>query len=442
MGRKKKKNIQSNIRKEIKEEREATPFDNIVLKEKKTPEKIKPVIGSTKAKRPSEIVQGYNPSISFADILYSYEKTGNPYSMPKPKASKKESNEDFGAILDKWEGRGKSNAQKRVESVKNEYKPTKSFGDILASYERSSGVKESPMPKKIKKENKVSISTLFREEDKDNKIDKNASWSIIGGRNNDFIREEKEQAIEEKKVRKASFPYKPSMDFSDILDAFENKDNARAKMPEDIPEPIIVEEDEITIEREEESIPLDSSERFFRKEDDDNVKASNVAWSIIGGRNEDFIRPEEEKKDFEPQKKNEYKPTKDFSEILESYENEKNPIKTFDEILKEKGEKEKEKPRFSITKLRSMPPQATLDLHGETQQNAEEMVTTFLEESHINGLRKICIITGKGLHSESGEGVIRPLVEKILDKSSLVSEKNNAPLSAGGSGALWIILKA
>mgnify|MGYP004671977821 FL=1 len=50
-------------------------------------------------KKPNEIVKGYVPSLSFGDILDSYEKTGNPYSLPKKKASSPSS---FGDILDEW----------------------------------------------------------------------------------------------------------------------------------------------------------------------------------------------------------------------------------------------------------------------------------------------------------------------------------------------------
>ena len=66
----------------------------------------------------------------------------------------------------------------------------------------------------------------------------------------------------------------------------------------------------------------------------------------------------------------------------------------------------------------------------------------FLAECRDNGLRKISIITGKGLHSEDGVGVLRDAVIRVLDESGAVSEKFSAPQSAGGSGALWIILKA
>ena len=66
----------------------------------------------------------------------------------------------------------------------------------------------------------------------------------------------------------------------------------------------------------------------------------------------------------------------------------------------------------------------------------------FLDECVENKLRKISIITGKGLHSEDGIGVLRQYVSTLLDASPAVSEKANAPISAGGAGAFWIILKA
>ncbi|MBO8436884.1 MAG: Smr/MutS family protein, partial [Spirochaetes bacterium] len=94
------------------------------------------------------------------------------------------------------------------------------------------------------------------------------------------------------------------------------------------------------------------------------------------------------------------------------------------------------------SKLRTMMPQSTLDLHGYTVAEAESCVKSFLDECRENGLRKISIITGKGLHSEDGIGVLRDAVIHVLDESGIVSEKYSAPQSAGGSGALWIILKA
>ena len=448
MGRKKK--IVQNNKKKKEEENENNPFASIVLKEKKETV-AKKSTALSKAKKPSEIVQGYNPSMSFADILYSFEKTGNPYSMPKPQASKTTSKEDFGSILDKWENKGKPKAQKRVESVKNAYKPTKSFADILESYEKGTPIKRTEAKIEEKERDKVIPSTLFKEETEDNKKADNVSWSIIGGRNEEFVRteevKEEETKKEEKTPKRVSKPYKPSKDFSDILEEFISKDKPSKKIEEVKIEPILAKTNE-----KEKEIPL-SDKGFFIEESEDNKKAKNVSWSIIGGKNEDFVRDEainvdiisNDSQDKKTLGKNEYKPTKDFSEILSSFESNKNTtekVETFEEILEKKGDKNTKKPTITMSRLRTLPPQATLDLHGETQQSAEKLVNDFLLECKEHGLRKVCIITGKGLHSDSGEGVIRPLVDRILEQSGIVSEKNNAPIKAGGSGALWVILKA
>ena len=109
--------------------------------------------------------------------------------------------------------------------------------------------------------------------------------------------------------------------------------------------------------------------------------------------------------------------------------------------MKEKGDGKVKRRTFTFTELKRMDPQATLDLHGETQKDSEVKVREFLSSSLSNGLRKISIITGKGLHSEDGQGVLREVAEGILRESDAVSDISNAPLSKGGSGALWVVLK-
>ena len=88
-----------------------------------------------------------------------------------------------------------------------------------------------------------------------------------------------------------------------------------------------------------------------------------------------------------------------------------------------------------------MDPQSTLDLHGENKAESTELIQDFLDDSVSHGLRKVSIITGKGLHSETGSGVLRELTESILSSSPLVLETSSAPINKGGSGAIWIILK-
>ena len=171
----KKKTRAADIKRRLIDDKDPSPFAGIKLVEKKEPEKpAKPkTVPPLKAKKPSEIVQGYDPSSSFADILYSFEHTGNPYSMPHPTKGKSGSGKmDSGAILDKWEGKDKVKARPSGTSSqkKSVYTPTRSFADILSSYEGGGKPaaqpahpvkKESPQDKKSTvKETVVSVWDL------------------------------------------------------------------------------------------------------------------------------------------------------------------------------------------------------------------------------------------------------------------------------------------
>ena len=579
MARKKHKENIKPASKKVEETKDVSPFASIVLKEKKEEPKKAPQksMPKTSGKKPHEIVQGYNPNASFADILFAFEHTGNPYSMPDSKKKKiAEKKTDFGAILDQWEG--KSSPKKKAKSSepekKSEYKPTKSFADILSQFEGGSDNLGSKMCKPKDEFEKPVEKSFFRDEDEDHKRDPNSSWSILGN-NESYVRPAKKEAPkkdqkakseDKKEYKRTSSPYKATKDFADILSSFEgekkkeeeklppvkevkknppkaedvkvlsennlfkkeDEDNKRAKnaswsvlggndsfvRPEPKKEAPPVEKEKPKAEPKRVSEPYKATKDFgsilssyeskkdvalepivpaatevvfdepvsannlFKKEDEDNKRAENASWSILGG-NDSFVRPQvkaeepkEEKAPVVERVSESYVPTKDFSEVLKDYENkqreerrpawsfngnnieydknrviekrapvEVEPVKTFEEILQEKGDNKKAKPQYSISELRRMLPQATLDLHGETIAESEAQIKAFLEDCSAAGLRKISIITGKGLHSEGGVGVLRDLAERVLEESGMVGEKNNAPLRAGGSGALWIILK-
>ena len=520
----------------------SNPFSKIVLKEKKEEKKeIK-----TEKKKPGEIVHGYNPALSFADILSSYEKTGDPYRMPKKSAST--SSSSFGDILDEWEN-GKPNKEKKKKEIQREenkssYKATRSFASILDEYE---GVYRKEEAKKNNKKNTSDASssvdnilrgsTMFIEESEDEKVGDNVSWSVIGGANKNYVR--KEEKVEKKKEYKRTSPgYTPSSSFGSLLDEYEKKKVNTAKkedkkiIPPPPKEEIAVKEATFFIENEEEKVPdnvswsvlgganinyvrrepekeekeeeepikeekkeikrvskpytpkksfaeilssyskekkkteapevkpekeekdvvaVSPDEPFFMKGNDTSVP-DTVSWSIIGGANPDYVRKEEEKqpeeiKDKEKKEAKEntrvsepYSPSSSFSDILSAYE-EKKTEKTFSQIMEEKGDNRKKKASLTINELRRMGVQATLDLHGETQKDSGEMISSFLTESYEHGLRKVSIITGKGLHSETGSSVLRDLAFSLLSGSSLVQEVSPAPLTRGGSGALWVILR-
>lgn len=86
-------------------------------------------------------------------------------------------------------------------------------------------------------------------------------------------------------------------------------------------------------------------------------------------------------------------------------------------------------------------PQRQIDFHKAGILTKEEIIALtkrFLERSSQEGLTKILIITGKGLHSEDGRAVIKPIVEKILSKNKYVKTFSWAPRNRGGEGAFEI----
>ena len=361
MGKKQKKVVKAQEFRKREEDVSSSPFSSIILKEKKEKEKTSRPKSASKVKKPSEIVGGYDPNASFADILASYERTGNPYSMPqKGGADKKEPSMDFAAILEKWESRGriKPDSPSRKKST---YTATKSFGDILSEFETGRPKEKSPCPKKQEKDEEEVLGTvseptkvqadLFKKPEEDEKRSPVASWSIFGG-NGSFVR----KAAEEKKpeaetAAPSSMKYNPTKPFSEILSSYYSGEKKAEKVEED-------------------------------------------AGS-----------------------------------------------KTFEQILKEKGDDEKKTRSYTVSELRAMLPQSTLDLHGMTQEECIKAVESFLSDAKKNGLRKISIITGKGLHSDNGIPVLKETAEKVLENSGLVSEQSRAPSNHGGGGAIWIILK-
>jgi DNA-nicking Smr family endonuclease len=86
----------------------------------------------------------------------------------------------------------------------------------------------------------------------------------------------------------------------------------------------------------------------------------------------------------------------------------------------------------------------TLDLHGMTQREARDAVSAFVRKAHRDGVHVLCIIHGKGHHSEGGQGVLQESVVEALTASAAalrVLAFVSAPESLGGRGALLVALK-
>tara|TARA_Y100000741_G_scaffold357650_1_gene335767 strand:+ start:211 stop:630 length:420 start_codon:yes stop_codon:yes gene_type:complete len=95
----------------------------------------------------------------------------------------------------------------------------------------------------------------------------------------------------------------------------------------------------------------------------------------------------------------------------------------------------------------------SIDLHGYTLEQANKSIYNLIISSYKNEIKKIIVVTGKGLHSDNEKN---PYVSKdlsilkysvpeyILNNKNLMSKINEikeANIEDGGSGAFYIFLK-
>ncbi|MBN1685869.1 MAG: Smr/MutS family protein [Spirochaetales bacterium] len=90
--------------------------------------------------------------------------------------------------------------------------------------------------------------------------------------------------------------------------------------------------------------------------------------------------------------------------------------------------------------LLAMEPQATLDLHGLTAEEAVWKINRFIEESVDTGFRKVIIVHGKGNHSPGG-GVLSKVAADCVSRHPLAGENGLSRGKEGGRGARWVILR-
>jgi len=94
-----------------------------------------------------------------------------------------------------------------------------------------------------------------------------------------------------------------------------------------------------------------------------------------------------------------------------------------------------------------------IDLHGFTLERANKTVEKLIKDSYKNGVSKIIVVTGKGLHSniEKNPYVSKDLsilkysvpnyIENNLELMKKIIEIKDATIEDGGTGAFYIILK-
>ena len=90
--------------------------------------------------------------------------------------------------------------------------------------------------------------------------------------------------------------------------------------------------------------------------------------------------------------------------------------------------------------LRNMAPEASIDLHGLTKEEATTRLDAFVAECIRRKITKILIIHGKGNHSPT-EPVLAKLVHDYIERNYHLGESGHPDKTEGGRGATWVIIK-
>ena len=81
------------------------------------------------------------------------------------------------------------------------------------------------------------------------------------------------------------------------------------------------------------------------------------------------------------------------------------------------------------------------DLHGMTGADALASVGRFIENSRHAHHRCVCIIHGRGLHSKGNPPILKTRVREYLRSHRSVLAYTDAPVSDGGPGAVYVLLR-
>ena len=124
--------------------------------------------------------------------------------------------------------------------------------------------------------------------------------------------------------------------------------------------------------------------------------------------------------------------------------------KTWDEFLSN-NQKLPDKDNFQA-KIKSKKTRS-LDLHGQTLDEANQIIENFIKKSYVDKVHKLIIVTGKGLHSSNEKdpyvskdlGILKHSIPNFLKNNvelmELISNISEASIEDGGSGAFYIFLK-
>ena len=107
----------------------------------------------------------------------------------------------------------------------------------------------------------------------------------------------------------------------------------------------------------------------------------------------------------------------------------------------------------SIIRRIKIPKTKYIDLHGYTLDEANKKIDNLINYSFDEGIKKLVVITGKGLHSQNERdpyvskdlGILKYSVPENLKKNKELMKKiieiKDADLKDGGDGAFYVFLK-
>ena len=95
----------------------------------------------------------------------------------------------------------------------------------------------------------------------------------------------------------------------------------------------------------------------------------------------------------------------------------------------------------------------SIDLHGYTLEEANRTIENFITKSYENGINKLIVVTGKGLHSQNEKdpyvsknlSILKYSVPEFISNNQslmkIIYEMKDAKIEDGGAGAFYIFLK-
>ena len=95
----------------------------------------------------------------------------------------------------------------------------------------------------------------------------------------------------------------------------------------------------------------------------------------------------------------------------------------------------------------------SIDLHGYTLEEANKIIEQFINESYLENIKKLIVVTGKGLHSQNDKGPylskdlsilkysVPDFIEGNQELMKKILELKDADIKDGGSSVFYIYLK-